>query len=97
MGTRIDGLRMECDLLAADIQLCESGERREYDYGPGGARIDITDVWLDQMRATLALKRSVIRRLRQKYAALGIAEGEQAGDKAPARRQRAMAAAPPAK
>ena len=64
MRNRVQGLQSECDLLAVDLLQIQSGERREYEYGPNGERIDITDVWLEYLRARIAMKRSLIVRLR---------------------------------
>jgi hypothetical protein len=65
---RIQGLQLECDLLAAEIQRMKTGEIREYDTGPTIGRCEITDLWKDYLRAILAVKRSVIRKLRWQYA-----------------------------
>ncbi len=70
MRARIQGLQLEADLLAADIELRQRGETREFAYAPNGSRIDITDLWLAHLRAKLAVKRSMLRKLRERYQAL---------------------------
>jgi hypothetical protein len=67
MHKRLSGLQHECDLLAAEIARFRAGEVREYDNGPDGARIDITDLWLAHLEAVLAVKRSLRKKLRERY------------------------------
>jgi hypothetical protein len=71
MHTRLKGLQSECDLLSAEIELCRSGGRREYDYAPNGSRVDITDLWIAHLQAVLAVKRSLRAKLKERY---GIAD-----------------------
>jgi hypothetical protein len=62
-------MQLECDLLAAEIEQYRSGERGEYDYAPNGSRIDITELWVAYLLALLGVKRSVLRKLKDKYKA----------------------------
>jgi hypothetical protein len=73
---RLQGLRSECDLLQTDLQVCQAGERVEYDYGPNGERIDITDLWIEYLKAELAMKRSLIQKLRARYEGSGLSPSD---------------------
>ncbi len=72
--SRIEGLQLECDLLAADIELRKDGSVREFAYAPNGQRVDISELWLAHQRATLALKRSTLRKLREKFAQMLVTD-----------------------
>jgi hypothetical protein len=74
---RTEGLQAECDLLSADLVLYEAGERKEEDFGPNKTRIDLTDIWMEYLRARLALNQSMIRKLKARYKSAGLA-GEEA-------------------
>jgi hypothetical protein len=67
MQQRLNGLRTECDLLSAEIELYRSGDRREYDYAPNGSRVDITELWIAHLQAVLAVKRSLRAKLKARY------------------------------
>jgi hypothetical protein len=67
MHKRLSGLQHECDLVAAQVARYRAGELREYDLGPDGAQIDITDLWLAHLEAVLAVKRSLRKKLRERY------------------------------
>ena len=67
MHKRLSGLQHECDLLAAEITRYRSGELREYDLDADGRQIDITDLWLAHLEAVLAVKRSLRKKLRERY------------------------------
>jgi hypothetical protein len=53
--------------------LYEAGERKEEDFGPNKVRIDLTDIWMEYLRARLALNQSMIRKLKARYKAAGLA------------------------
>ena len=67
MHKRLSGLQHECDLLAAEIARYRAGELREYDLDATGKQIDITDLWLAHLEAVLAVKRSLRKKLRERY------------------------------
>jgi hypothetical protein len=67
MHKRLSGLQHECDLLAAEVARYHAGELREYDLGPGGNQIDITDLWIAHLEAVLKVKRSLRRKLCKRY------------------------------
>jgi hypothetical protein len=69
-------LQAECDLLSADLVLYETGERKEEDFGPNKARIDLTDIWMEYLHARLALNQSMIRKLKARYRSAGL-QGEE--------------------
>jgi hypothetical protein len=62
--------------LQADLQVCQAGERAEYDYGPNGERIDITDLWIEYLKAEIAMKRSLIQKLRARYKDSGLSASD---------------------
>jgi hypothetical protein len=62
---RIAGLQLEYDLLASEVELYKSGEKREFAYTMGGLRSDITDLWSQYLQARMSVKRSAIAKLRR--------------------------------
>ncbi|MET0156935.1 MAG: hypothetical protein ABW197_03030, partial [Methyloceanibacter sp.] len=72
MRNRMQGLKSECDMLLADLTLYQAGDRAEYDVGPGGERIDITDLWIEYIKARLAMKKSLIQKLKARYGDAGF-------------------------
>ena len=62
-------MQLECDLLAAEIEQYRAGETGEYDYAPNGIRIDLTDLWVAYLSALLGVKRSALRKLKDRYRA----------------------------
>ena len=74
MTKRTEGLQAECDLLSADLVLYETGQRKEEDFGPAKQRIDLTDIWMEDLRARLALNQSMIRKLKARYKSAGLPE-----------------------
>jgi hypothetical protein len=69
MESRLRGLRVECELLAAEIALCESGQRQEYDVLPDRRRVDITQLYIAHMKELLAVKAKFIAALEADHAA----------------------------
>ena len=67
MHKRLSGLQHECDLLIAELARYRAGELREYDLGADGKQIDITDLWIAHLEAVLAVKRSLRKKLRERY------------------------------
>lgn len=67
MRNRMQGLKSECDLLLADLNAYQAGERQEYDFGPNGERINITDLWIEYLKTRLAMKTSLIQKLSGRY------------------------------
>jgi hypothetical protein len=74
MNQRLKGLQHECDLLAAEIARYESGELHEHGSGPDGSRIDITDLWLAHLKALLAVKRWLRKKLFERSTLAAVAE-----------------------
>jgi hypothetical protein len=72
MQQRLKGLQHECDLLTAEIARHEAGELREFDNGPDGARIEITDLWVAHLKAVLAVKQQLRAKLMERYQAQGL-------------------------
>lgn len=72
MRNRMQGLKSECDLLLADLSAYQAGERHEYDFGADGQRIDITDLWIEYLKARLAMKKSLIQKLKARYQDAGV-------------------------
>jgi hypothetical protein len=67
MHKRLGGLQHECDLLIAELARYRAGELREYDLGADGKQLDITDLWIAHLEAVLAVKRSLRKKLRERY------------------------------
>ena len=68
MERPLKGLRHECQLLEAEIAVCESGPRHEYDLLPNRKRSDITTLYTAHLKDVLAVKRKFIATLEAHYA-----------------------------
>ena len=66
MEMLIDGLREECDSLAAELSAIETGVASPCEKGPNGEQIDISQPWAKHLRAILAAKRSVLAELQKR-------------------------------
>jgi hypothetical protein len=71
MERRLRGLRVECELLAAEIAACESGQRQEWDVLPDRQRVDITGLYIAHMKELLAVKTKFIAILQVHHAEKG--------------------------
>jgi hypothetical protein len=60
MQRRVNGLREECRLLAAEIAKYETGGHREIDTLPNKVRVDITDMFVVHLKDILDTKQRFV-------------------------------------